>query len=90
MSLNSIQEIKAQGNIEGITFIVSDSGVVIFTREYTRHILLMQRASFTKNQIQWGGILNQEGAWMRASYDFGDAPLMSDRELAVLMIKSRL
>ena len=90
----TIREIPAYGMNSGIydniTFVVSDLGEILFTREYTRHIVVAQRAKVSNSKIAWGGIVSPNGQWIRPSFDFGDAPTVEDRDLVVSIIKSAL
>ncbi len=74
----------------GITYVVTDQGVVVFTREYMRHMRLVERSPFPRHCIKWGGILNAEGQWVRRSFDFGDAPDPDTREFVVDLINKVL
>lgn len=75
-----------KGGTPGVTFVVSQRGVVIFTREYTRHVNLVDRSGYPRDHIVWGGIMTPEGDWVRRSFDFGDAPDFESREQAVELI----
>lgn len=94
MASFSIKEIPAQltnSNIyDNITFVVSDLGVVFFTKEYTQHVIVAKRANVPNSQIAWGGIVNSDGKWIRMSFDFGDAPTIEIRELVVSLIKKSI
>lgn len=70
----------------GATYVVTHDGVVIFTREYTRHVRLVEKSPFPKHSIAWGGILNPDGHWVRRSFDYGDAPDTDAREFVVELI----
>jgi len=74
------EEIPAMGMMPGITYVVTKGNVILWTREYTRHIILTQRSGRTRDEIAWGGILDQDGQWVRKSFDFGDAPTREQRE----------
>jgi hypothetical protein len=87
----SLYEIPASPNgIPGITFVVTHEGVVIFAREYIRHVRLAQLSPYGHAQIAWGGILTAEGLWARRSYDFGDAPDLDAREFVVELLQKIL
>lgn len=69
---------------------VTDHGVVVFAREYMRHVRLVEKSPYPKHQIAWGGILNEHGHWVRRSFDFGDAPDTDTRDYVVEMIQKVL
>ncbi len=87
----SLLEISADpSGTPGITYVVTHSNVIIFTREYTRHVRLASKSPFSKLDIAWGGILDRGGQWVRRSLDFGDALNLEDRERVVELIGSLL
>jgi hypothetical protein len=87
----SLYEVPANPlGIFGITYVVTNDGVVIFTREYMRHVRLVQMSPYPKYTIAWGGILTGDGQWVRKSFDFGDAPDMDSREFVVELIQKVL
>lgn len=87
----SLYEVVAKaGGTPGITYVVTDGGVVVFTKEYMRHVRLVEKCPFPKDSIAWGGILSPEGLWVRRSYDFGDAPDIDSREFVVDLINKVL
>jgi len=71
------------GNIHKVTYIVTFDNVVYFARELTRHVFLQQHSGYEFNDIVWGGVLKANGEWERKSFDFGDAPSISERESLV-------
>lgn len=83
----SLYEVPANlAGTPGITFVVTREGVVVFTKEYMRHVRLVEKSPFPRHSIAWGGILNAEGQWVRRSFDFGDAPDLDSREYVVELI----
>ena len=78
------------GNLDGITYLVTCDGTVVFTREYLRHRHLLARTRFPFYTIAWGGILTDMGEWVRRSYDFGDAPDPESRDAVVSLIRRSL
>lgn len=74
------EEIPVSGMMPGITYVVTKDNIILWTREYTRHIILTQRAHRIRDDIAWGGILDAEGNWVRKSFDFGDAPTREQRD----------
>jgi hypothetical protein len=77
-------------NRDGITFLVSFDGVILFTREYTRHRAFADQTGYSLSDIAWGGILTEKGTWVRRSFDFGDAPDPEIREQVVFSIQKWL
>lgn len=59
---------------KGITYIVSEWDEVLWWPFYTRHRWLADAVNLPYTQVAWGGILDTQAQWVRASYDFGDAP----------------
>lgn len=88
----SLLEIPAArgGNTDGITYLVTCDGTVVFTREYLRHRHLLARTRFPFYTIAWGGVLTSSGEWVRRSYDFGDAPDPESRDVVVALIQRTL
>lgn len=84
-------EIPAKpGGSPGITYVVTCQGIVVFTQEYDRHAALVERSPFSKYDIAWGGILTDDGRWVRQSLDFGDAPSLEQRETVTHLIQRQL
>lgn len=84
----SLYEVPASvGGSPGVTYVVTHEGVVIFTREYIRHVRLVQLCPYKHEQIAWGGVLTAQGQWVRRSYDFGDAPDFDTREFVVGLLQ---
>lgn len=88
----SLLEVPASrsGNPDGVTYLVTCDGTVLFTREYVRHRLLLSRTRFPFYTIAWGGVLTDSGEWVRRSYDFGDAPSPESRDAVVDLIRHAL
>lgn len=87
----SLYEIPASpAGSPGITYVVTHGGVVIFTREYMRHVRLIQNSPYPKHAVAWGGVLNSEGHWIRKSFDFGDAPDIDTRDFVVELLQKVL
>lgn len=87
----SLLEISADpSGSPGITYVVTHSHVIVFTREYTRHVRLTSKSPYSKSDIAWGGILDRSGQWVRKSLDFGDAPNLDDREKVIELINALL
>lgn len=78
------------GNSDGITYLVTCEGNIVFTREYIRHRHLLARTRFPFYTIAWGGVLTDSGEWVRRSYDFGDAPDPESRDIVVALIQRAL
>ena len=78
------------GAQRGITYLVSSKNVIIFTREYTKHMLLYLRSGIPREEIMWGGILSKSGLWVRKSLDFGDAPDETMRNEVVKILCNKL
>jgi hypothetical protein len=74
----------------GTTFVVTHDGVVIFVREYMRHVRLVEKSPYSRSQIAWGGILTAGGEWVRRSFDFGDAPDHDAREFVSELLQKVL
>lgn len=88
----SLLEVPASrhGNPDGITYLVTCDGTVLFTREYIRHRHLLARTHFPFYTIAWGGVLTDSGEWVRRSYDFGDAPDPESRDTVVAIIQNKI
>ena len=71
-----------------MSFIVTHENVVIYSREVTKHNLLMLKSGHFPEQIAWGGILDETGDWVRPSIDFGDAPSTSVRAETLGLLNS--
>jgi len=83
----SLYEVPANSaGTAGITFVVTHEGVVIFTKEYMRHVRLADKSPYPRHNIAWGGILTPRGEWVRRSFDYGDAPDRDAREFVVELI----
>jgi hypothetical protein len=83
-----LRRITPHGQHPGVTFVVSHNQTVLWTPEYTRHVLVTKYGGFVKEQIAWGGILNEMGQWVRPSFDFGDAPNPQERAKVVQLLKN--
>ncbi|HSQ40779.1 MAG TPA: hypothetical protein VLM37_00710 [Fibrobacteraceae bacterium] len=87
----SLLEIPANSSGQsGVTFVVTDQGVVVFTREYIRHVTLADKSPYNRSQVAWGGILTPRGEWVRRSFDFGGPPDPEAREFVTELIQKVL
>jgi hypothetical protein len=55
-----------------VTFIVSKKSEIIWSYCHCRHKYLRESRMKSINDIKWGGVLNSDGTWRRASMDHGD------------------
>ncbi|MGL1933713.1 MAG: hypothetical protein OCD01_01765 [Fibrobacterales bacterium] len=78
------------GNVPKITYIVTFDNSVFFSKELTRHLFLQQASGYEYDDIVWGGVLKEDGTWERKSFDFGDAPTHTDRDVVVSLINGSL
>ena len=86
-----VQEYPCKGSDSSmVTFLVSTTGVILLTREYTSHRELLARTPFSVKEIAWGGVLTDTGSWIRRSFDFGDAPDTATRENVIANIQKKL
>ncbi len=85
-----IEEIAAEDCGGGVTFLVTNSGRIFYTCERIPHRLLLAKSSYSAKDIAWGGVLTEQGDWIRPSGDFGDAPNPEVRNAVVSQIQESM
>ena len=71
----------------GITYDVTVNYEILVCPIYTRHKILQQASGFPALSIAWGGILDEQGTWVRGSFDFGDCEEEEDKQEVLRLIR---
>lgn len=85
-----VEEIAAENGSGGITFLVTNGGRIFYTCERIPHRSLLARSHYSAKDIAWGGVLTEQGDWVRPSGDFGDAPDPEIRNSVVFQIQESM
>lgn len=79
-----------QASGAGVTYIVTHGNEVLWTPIYTRHRFIQEVSGIPWAGIAWGGVMTTQGDWVRASYDFGEADTLEERDRVVELIAQQL